>query len=369
MPKTSLDERACWQAVAARDRAQDGRFVFGVVTTGVFCRPSCPSRAPNRTNVRFYDTPADAARDGLRPCLRCRPLEPARDTRTGAAIDKVWRYVRANAGGPITLDDLAAHAGLSRFHLQRAFKSAVGITPAQYVEACRLAHFKRRLRGGASVTDALYGAGFGSSSRLYERVDTRLGMTPVQYRAGGSGVAISCGSAKTPFGTLMVGATDRGVCFVQFGESHAALLAAIRAEYPAAGIAEMRRPYPAPFDAWIESLVDHLADARQSIDVPMDVRATAFQLKVWRYLQSIPAGEVRSYAEVARGIRRPAAARAVARACAANPVALVVPCHRVIRGDGGLGGYRWGLERKRALLDRERRAKAEERAAGSSTRR
>jgi len=357
MPKT-LNEEACWKAVTAKDRTQDGRFVFGVVTTGVFCRPSCPARTPKRQNVRFYATIADAAQDGLRPCLRCRPLEPSHDRRTAAAIAAVCGYVRAHAGEPITLEALASAAGLSRFHLQRTFKAAVGITPTQYVEAVRLARFKRGLRRGASVTDAIYGAGFGSSSRVYERVDTRLGMTPREYRSGGKGVTISCGSAKSPLGTLMVGATDRGVCFVQFGESHDALLAAIRAEYPSAIVIEMRKPYPAQFDAWMTSLSDHLADARQSPDIPMDVRATAFQLKVWRYLQSIPPGDVRTYAEVARGIGRPSAARAVGRACASNPVALVVPCHRVIRGDGALGGYRWGLDRKRVLLDRERRARA-----------
>jgi AraC family transcriptional regulator of adaptative response/methylated-DNA-[protein]-cysteine methyltransferase len=357
MSKTLLSEEARWKAVATKDRTADGRFVFGVVTTGVFCRPACPARTPNRRNVRFFATIADAAQAGLRPCARCRPLEPSQDARTGAIVSRICAFIRAHAADPLTLDALAARAGLSRFHFQRTFKSAVGITPTQYVEACPLARFKRRLRRGASVTEAIYDAGFGSSSRVYERVDTRLGMTPAEYRAGGAGVAISCGSASTPLGTLMVGATDRGVCFVQFGESHAALLAAVRAEYPGALVLEMRTPYPRQFDAWMTSLVGHLSNARQAVEVPMDVRATAFQLKVWRYLQSIPSGEVRTYAEVARDIGAPAAARAVGRACATNPVALVVPCHRVIRGDGALGGYRWGLERKRVLLDRERRAR------------
>ena len=357
MSKT-LNEQACWKAVTTKDRTQDGRFVFGVVTTGVFCRPSCPARTPKRQNVRFFATVADAARTGLRPCLRCRPLEPAQEKRTANTITAICAYIRAHADEPLTLDTLASRAALSRFHFQRTFKSAVGITPTQYIEACRLARFKRQLRRGSQVTDAIYGAGFGSSSRVYERVDTRLGMTPIEYRAGGKGVTISCGSAKTPLGTLMIGATTRGVCFVEFGDSHEALLAAIRAEYPAAIVVEMRKPYPAQFDAWMTSLVDHLADARQSLDVPIDVRATAFQLKVWRYLQSIPSGDVQTYAEVARAIGQPAAARAVGRACATNPVAIVVPCHRVIRGDGALGGYRWGLERKRVLLDRERRARA-----------
>jgi AraC family transcriptional regulator of adaptative response/methylated-DNA-[protein]-cysteine methyltransferase len=332
-----------------------------VVTTGVFCRPSCPARTPKRQNVRFFAAAADAARAGLRPCRRCRPLGATQDARTGAAIGAICAFIRSHADEPLTLDALASRAGLSRFHFQRTFKSAVGITPTQYIEACRLARFKHRLRRGASVTDAIYGAGFGSSSRVYERVDTRLGMTPVEYRSGGKGVAISCGSARTPLGTLMVGATGRGVCFVQFGESHDALLAAVRAEYPAALIDEMRKPYPAQFDAWISGLVNHLSDSRQSLEVPIDVRATAFQLKVWRYLQGIPAGDVQTYAEVARGIGKPAAARAVGRACATNPLAILVPCHRVIRGDGALGGYRWGLERKRLLIDRERQTRAQAR--------
>jgi AraC family transcriptional regulator of adaptative response/methylated-DNA-[protein]-cysteine methyltransferase len=342
--------------VTRRDRGYDGRFVFGVVTTGVFCKPSCAARAPKRQNVRFYAGVTDAARDGLRPCLRCRPLDDGARAPHGAAIAAACAFIRQRAGEPLTLDAMAARAGLSRFHFLRTFKAAVGITPTQFVEACRLARLKRHLRRGGSVTDAAYGAGFGSSSRLYERVDTRLGMTPTQYRAGGRGVAISCGTARTPVGLLMVGATDRGVCFVEFGDSHEALLATLRAEYPAATITPMQRPYPPQFDAWMDALARHLDDARVDLQIPIDVRATAFQLKVWRYLQAIPAGGVRTYAEVARDLGQPTAARAVARACATNPVAIVVPCHRVIRGDGGLAGYRWGVERKRVLLDRERRA-------------
>ncbi len=360
MPKSLLNDEACWTAVTSKDRTQDGRFVFGVVTTGVFCRPSCGARTPKRQNVRFYATVTDAARDGLRPCLRCRPLAPAQDARSAAAVTALCAYIRDHADEPLTLDVLATHAGLSRFHLQRTFKAALGLTPAQYVEACRITHLKRGLRQGAAVTTAMHGAGFGSSSRLYERVDTRLGMTPTQYRAGGRGVLISCGSAPTPLGLLMVGATDRGVCFVQFGDSHEALLASLRAEYPAAAIEPMRAPYPPQFDAWMASLVRHLEDARVDVQVPIDVRATAFQLKVWRYLQSIPAGDVRTYTEVARDLGQPTADRAVARACATNPVAIVVPCHRVIRGDGSLAGYRWGLERKRVLLDRERRVRSKQ---------
>ena len=345
-----------WAAVAARDRQRDGEFVFGVVTTGVFCRPSCGARTPKRQNVRFFRTAAAAAHSGFRPCRRCKPLDEHADIAVVRTIAATCQYIQSHADEPLTLETLALRAGLSRFHLQRTFKTLVGISPAQFVEACRLARFRRSLRGGASVTDALYGAGFGSSSRLYERVDRRLGMTPRQYRDGGSDVAISCASAATPLGTLMIAATERGVCFVQFGKSQRALLAALRAEYPAAAIEQLRKPYPPQFAEWVTALLDHLRAPTQAIDLPLDVRATAFQLKVWRYLQSIPAGAVQSYQDVARGLGRPAAARAVASACAANDVALVIPCHRVIRGDGSLGGYKWGLERKRRLLERERSA-------------
>jgi AraC family transcriptional regulator of adaptative response/methylated-DNA-[protein]-cysteine methyltransferase len=353
---TPLDDDACWRAVTTKDRSQDGRFVFGVRTTGIFCRPSCPARTPRRTNVRFYRSVAEAALAGLRPCLRCRPLEPHGAGRTSVAIGTTCEYIRAHADERLSLEALAKRSGLSRFHLQRSFKAALGITPTQYQDACRLARFKSGLRQGHTVTTAMYDAGFGSSSRLYSRVDTRLGMTPAQYRAGGVGVEMSCGSAATPLGTLMVAATDRGLCFVQFGQSHAVLLDALRAEYPSADIVEMRKPYPPQFDAWMAAVVDHIHDIRQPLHVPLDVRATAFQLAVWRYLQTIPVGEVRTYAQVARDLGQPAAARAVARACATNRVALVVPCHRVIRGDGSLAGYRWGVERKRVLLDRERQA-------------
>jgi AraC family transcriptional regulator of adaptative response/methylated-DNA-[protein]-cysteine methyltransferase len=308
--------------------------------------------------VRFFATAAEAVRGGFRPCRRCNPLAARADEAAHRAVARTCSYIQSHADEPLTLETLARHAGLSRFHLQRTFTAIVGISPAQFVEACRLRRLRRSLRGGASVTDALYDAGFGSSSRLYERVNTRLGMTPSQYRSGGRGLAIACASAPTSLGTLMIGATDRGVCFVQFGESHQALLAALRAEYPQAAIDSLRKPYPPQFVAWIDALREHLGDPAHAIDLPLDVRATAFQLKVWRYLQSIPAGAVQSYQEVADGIGRPTAARAVAAACASNRVALVIPCHRVIRGDGSPGGYRWGIERKRRLLAQERRAAA-----------
>jgi AraC family transcriptional regulator of adaptative response/methylated-DNA-[protein]-cysteine methyltransferase len=274
-------------------------------------------------------------------------------------IQSVCDYIRSHTDEPLQLADLAARASLSAFHFQRSFKAVVGLTPRQFVEASRLEKLKGQLRARPSVTDAIYGAGFGSSSRVYERVDTRLGMTPAQYRGGGKDVAISYVSVESALGRMMIGATDRGLCFVQFAARDADLLALLRAEYPAARLEPMRAPYPQQFERWMTALREHLAGQQQAeLDLPLDLRATAFQMKVWRYLQSIPYGSVQSYSQVAAAVGQPQAARAVARACAANRVALVIPCHRVIRGTGELGGYRWGLDRKRILIDRERKARA-----------
>jgi AraC family transcriptional regulator, regulatory protein of adaptative response / methylated-DNA-[protein]-cysteine methyltransferase len=265
-------------------------------------------------------------------------------------------YIQAHSdsGQPLTLEELSIQSGLSPFHLQRSFKAAVGVTPKQYVEGCRLAALKGKLRTAKNVTDAIYEAGFGSSSRVYERVDTRLGMIPSEYRAGGKGVHISYVSVESPLGRMMVGATDRGLCFIQFADVDDDLLDRLRKEYPAAMLQPMHQPWSDQFRLWMDSLTRHLSGNQPQLDLPVDIRATAFQLKVWKFLQSIPYGSVYSYAEVAEKIGQPTATRAVARACATNTVAIVIPCHRVIRGDGTLGGYRWGLDRKRTLLDQER---------------
>ncbi|MDX2149822.1 MAG: bifunctional DNA-binding transcriptional regulator/O6-methylguanine-DNA methyltransferase Ada [Bryobacteraceae bacterium] len=346
-----LNADRCWEAMATRDRSQDGKFYCGVVTTGVYCRPSCPAR-PRRENVRFYETAAEAERDGLRPCLRCRPLETVDPA--AARVLRVAAFLREHAGETVSLEDLSRESATSPFHLQRSFKAMLGVTPREYQEAWRLKRFKRELKRGGRVTDAVYEAGFGSSSRLYERVDTRLGMTPSAYREGGKGVAISHVAIDTALGLMMIGATDRGLCFVQFGESEEQLAGMLRAEYPNATVAPMAQPYPEQFELWVDALRRHLAGVGPRLDLPLDVQGTAFQMRVWKYLQTIPAGEVRSYGEVAKDLGQPAAHRAVARACASNRVAIVIPCHRVVRGDGQLGGYRWGLERKRVILDRER---------------
>lgn len=349
-----LTDHQCWKAVQDRDAAQDGQFFFGVLTTGVYCRPSCPARLPLRKNVRFYQTPAQAERDGLRPCLRCRPLATINADPNAKRIERLCRYIETRWDETLKLADLAARAGLSPFHFQRSFKAMVGVTPKEYQQAIRLKKLKHGLRASKDVTEAIYDAGYGSSSRVYERADTRLGMTPKQYRSGGLDISISHVMIETPVGLMMIGATDRGLCFVQFGESQPQLVDALRKEYPAAHITAMVEPYPAEFEKWLTALDAHLAGRQPRLDLPLDIRATAFQMRVWNYLQSIPYGEVQSYSEVAAAIGAPKSARAVARACAGNTLAIAIPCHRVIRGTGELGGYRWGLPRKRALIDRER---------------
>ena len=286
------------------------------------------------------------------------PNSRRKPDRAAAQVRELCRYIETHPGDAPDLAELAARTGLSRFHLQRSFKAVTGVTPKEYVEICRVRLLKQSLRAAGDVTTAVYDAGFGSSSRVYERADTRLGMTPKQYRRGGEGVSITYAAADSPLGRLMIGATDRGLCFVQFGESDEELVVALRREYPAAAITPIAEPHSPAFDAWIAALNRHLAGKQPHLDLPLDIRATAFQMRVWNYLQSIPYGSVRSYGEVAAAIGQPKAVRAVAHACASNTVALAIPCHRVIRGTGELGGYRWGLERKRALLDLERRTKA-----------
>lgn len=273
-------------------------------------------------------------------------------------IREVCRYIETHSEEPLTLDRLASMAAMSLYHFARSFKAVVGVTPKQYLAGIRFGELKRGLAEAKPVDAAVYDAGYGSASRVYEQAISRLGMTPAQYRRAGAGVAISYAPLQTPVGLMLIGATDRGICFVQFGETEAELLAKLRAEYRNADVEAMRTPPHPQFAQWVEAIARHVAGDQPHIDLPLDIRATAFQMRVWKYLQSIPYGELQSYAEVAEGIGSRNAARAVAGACASNPVAVVIPCHRVIRGTGQLGGYRWGIERKRALIDRERAHKA-----------
>ena len=343
-----------WKAVEQRDARQNGKFFYGVVTTGVFCKPSCGSRRPLRRNVRFYDTAEQAVADGLRPCKRCQPDRDRELDATQLAVRAACRYLKAHAAEPVSLAKLAAQAGISAAHFHRSFKRLVGVTPKEYADKLRMDDLKQGLKKGGAVTEQVYASGFGSNSRVYERSNTQLGMTPAQYSKGGAGVTITYASVESLLGRMMLGATDRGLCFLQFGETHAGLLKLLQKEYPFATLEPMVKPYHKDFQRWMDALELYLAGNHSSLALPVDVRATAFQLKVWNYLSSIPYGEVRSYSEVAAALGDPRASRAVAGACAANKVALLVPCHRVLRNNGELGGYRWGLGRKRALLDLER---------------
>lgn len=335
-----------WQQVVARDARQDGRFVFAVRTTGIYCRPSCPSRRPRRDSVEFFADPHEAERAGYRACLRCKP------TQISAQAQYVIhaRQLLDHSEGIVTLRELSRRVGLSPFHLQRLFKRATGISPREYQSARRMQHVKTGLRQGEDVTTALYDAGFGSPSRLYEKAPQQLGMTPGEYRRGGAGANITFAIAPTPLGRLLIAATQRGLCAVRFGENAADLERDLRTEFHAA---ELRRD-DAAMQRYVKPLLASIREENTTVDLPLDVRATAFQMKVWEKLRQIPRGETRSYGEVAREIGEPGAVRAVARACASNPVALAVPCHRVVRSDGGLAGYRWGIERKKKLLERER---------------
>ena len=346
---TSVDVHTMWRAVVARDKRADGRFVYAVRSTGIYCRPSCPSRKPHRDRVEFFETPADAEQAGYRACRRCRPLESASPD---PWIDKIRRacVYLSNVDGHPSLATLAARLGGSPYHLQRNFKRLVGLTPREYADACRLRSVKERLRAGGDVTGAMLDAGYGSSSRFYERAAPKLGMAPKTYQRGGAGMDIRYTIVTSPLGRLLVAATPRGVCAVAMGESDQGLERSLRAEYPAAAILADR----GSLTGWIRRILAHLAGRRPRLDLPIDVQATAFQWQVWTALAAIPRGETRSYAEVASAIGRPRAVRAVARACAENPVALAIPCHRVVPSAGGVGGYRWGAERKKSLLARER---------------
>jgi AraC family transcriptional regulator of adaptative response/methylated-DNA-[protein]-cysteine methyltransferase len=335
-----------WQQVMARDARQDGRFVFAVRTTGVYCRPSCPSRRPRRDSVEFFPDPREAERAGYRACLRCKPTEISAQAQYVLRA----RQLLDNAEGVVTLAQLCKRVGLSPFHLQRLFKRATGLSPREYQSARRMQQVKTELRKAGDVTTALYEAGFSSPSRLYEKSSQQLGMTPGAYRRGGAGATITFAIAPTSLGRMLIAATERGLCVVRFGESMTELERDLRKEFHAATL----HRDDAAMSRYIEPLVASLGGEKTTIDLPLDVRATAFQQKVWETLQRIPRGETRSYTEVARAIGDPKAVRAVARACASNPVALAVPCHRVVRSDGDLAGYRWGIERKKKLLEGER---------------
>lgn len=346
----SLSDDQLWQAVVAKDARFDGQFVFAVSSTGVYCRPSCPSRRAHRERVKFFDLPEAAEQAGFRACLRCQPKRARVIDPQMELVQRVCRVLNSSDTDEThKLADLASHAGVSVFHLQRTFKRVMGISPRQYLAARRIDSFKELVRKGDSVTTALYDSGFNSSSRLYEHASEELGMTPATYSRGGRGAQISFTIVDSSMGCLLVAMTERGVCAVRMGDSDAELEKDLRAEFPEAEIARADSLLREP----VAKILNHLDDNEPRLDLPLDIRATAFQRQVWEKLREIPYGQTASYADVAKALGKPNAVRAVGRACATNPVALVIPCHRVVREDKSLGGYRWGLERKEKLLEKE----------------
>jgi AraC family transcriptional regulator of adaptative response/methylated-DNA-[protein]-cysteine methyltransferase len=330
----------------------DGAFVYAVRSTGIYCRPSCPSRRPNSRQILLFSQPEAAEQAGFRACRRCHPRQIRSSPQTDL-IRRVCSQIEGNQDGSVSLRCLAELTGLSATHLQRTFRRAMGVTPRQYADALRVTRLKSELRKGKDVTTALHEVSYGSPSRLYEKSDAHLGMTPATYRQGGRGMNITYTIAPCSLGRVLVAATERGISAVYMGDRDSDLAAALRKEYPRAEI----RSAPGEHSKWVREIVRHLAGSNPRLDLPTDVVATAFQRRVWEALRSIPLSSTRTYSEVARSIGRPRAVRAVARACATNPAAIVVPCHRVVRTDGTLGGYRWGLERKKLLLEQEKIAR------------
>lgn len=346
-PPSFTTETERWRAVQRRDACAEGVFLYGVKTTGIYCQPTCSARLPNRENVVFFAHRDDAEAAGFRPCKRCTPDAAPPGAARSAMIVRACQLIEKAEEAP-ALGDLAAAVGLSPSHFHRLFKASVGVTPKRYATALRDRRLKEQLATGVSVTTAIYDAGFNSSSRFYEGATERLGMRATHYRNGATGLFIRYALAESWLGWLIVGATERGVCAIEFGESAALLIDMLRERFPNA---ELQLD---DTDSWLAQVLDVVETPGKVLELPLEIQGTAFQQQVWRALQTIPNGETRSYTEVAEMVGRPAAVRAVARACASNKVAVAIPCHRVVRSDGELSGYRWGIERKRKLLEREK---------------
>ncbi len=338
-----------WSRVRARDASADGAFVYAVRTTGVYCRPSCGARLARPEHVAFHESAEAAERAGFRPCKRCKPRAPSRDARS-EVVTAMCRILE-RAGQAPTLEALAGQVGLSPFHAHRTFKAATGLTPAQFARARRAERLRDELRAATSITSAIYGAGFSSAGRFYERSDAMLGMTPSRYRAGGAGVAIRFAVGQCTLGAILVAATDRGVCAILLGDDPAELVHDLERRFQGARLVGR----DARFERTVACVVGLVERPGLGVNLPLDVQGTAFQQRVWEALRRVPAGRVVSYTELARELGAPRSVRAVAQACAANPLAVAIPCHRVVRRDGDLAGYRWGVERKRELLAREAR--------------
>ena len=350
-----LSELKMRKATLENDKSYDGQFFYGVITTGIFCKPSCSSRTPKTENLRFFVSNEQAMVAGFRPCKRCRPTE--NNPRIEKLI-KVARHIEEHAQDRLTLATLAEIAGLSSSRLQRTFKQAFSVSPKAYQDNIRMKRFKKSLKDGDSVTDSIFASGFGSISRVYGESTRNIGMSPKAYRAGGAGELISYACRDSALGLILMAATDKGVCFVQFGETEKLLIAKLTEEFPNAQIVASSAKDTPELDSWIQALDQHISQGTPRPEIPLDIRGTAFQIKVWQFLLSLQDGDVLSYSEVAESIDKPKAVRAVASACARNRIGILIPCHRVLRADGSLGGYRWGLERKRTLLDMERHRRA-----------
>jgi AraC family transcriptional regulator of adaptative response/methylated-DNA-[protein]-cysteine methyltransferase len=342
----SLDPR--WGAVVTRDHQADGRFYYSVATTGVYCRPSCASRRPNPKNVRYYDTAADAARAGFRPCRRCRPDQPSLQQTHAARVAEACREIARAEKAP-TLTALARRAGLSPYHFHRVFKATTGVTPKAYAAAHRATRVRDELAGSRTVTEAIYDAGFNSASRFYETSSGLLGMTPTDYRAGGRTTEIRFAVGQCSLGAILVAQSAKGVCAILLGDDPDALVRDLQDRFPHAALLGG----DASFEQTVAKVIGFVEDPTRGLDLPLDVRGTAFQQRVWAALRQIPVGSTVSYAEIASRIGAPAGARAIANACGANPLAVAIPCHRVVRTDGSLSGYKWGVRRKKDLLARE----------------
>jgi AraC family transcriptional regulator of adaptative response/methylated-DNA-[protein]-cysteine methyltransferase len=341
-------DAARWAAWHARDASADGSFFYSVRTTGVYCRPSCAARPAKPENVQFHATAADAERAGFRACKRCKPDQPALAERRAELVAELCRQIEASET-PLGLKALAEFAGLSTFHTQRSFKAVTGLTPKAYGAAARAARMRSELEHAPSISRAIYGAGYNSSARFYEHSNAVLGMTPSQYRAGGKGQRIAFALGQCTLGSILVAASERGVCAIQLGDDREALVGELQARFPQAE----RVARDADLERLLADVVALVEQPSRSVRLPLDIRGTAFQERVWRALSKIPSGSTATYSDIARAIGAPTAARAVARACAANTLAVAIPCHRVLRSDGSLSGYRWGVERKRTLLARE----------------
>ncbi|TFH66629.1 MAG: bifunctional DNA-binding transcriptional regulator/O6-methylguanine-DNA methyltransferase Ada [Gemmatimonadales bacterium] len=345
-----LSESDLWNAVLTRDHGLAGAFVYGVRSTGIYCRAGCPARRPHRENVEFFAVPAAAEQGGYRPCRRCLPREAVRRHPQIDLVERACRVMETANGGRLTLDALGARVGVSPSHLQRTFKRFTGVSPRAYADTLRASRLRDALREGESVSRALYSAGYGSPSRVYEHGSGVMGMTPATYRKGGTGVRIAFATAASPLGRVLVASTERGVCFVSLADTDRELLAALQAEFPEA----KRVRGGVDIQSSVDEVIARVSGTPPSCELALDIRATAFQRRVWEELRHVPVGETVSYAGLAKRIGAPRAVRAVASACARNNVAVIIPCHRVLRTDGTLGGYRWGRERKEKLLTAER---------------